>query len=236
MSAEPPCRTPHCVGHASGRAGHVAVGGFEGSGRLRVTSIEVGAHPRPEAGPGPEPGLKEPDLLVGVSGQVGDDGLLLVLLFSGGGTRAAAFGYGVLETLAATPVTGYGKTESLLAKIDLVHGVSGGSILATYLALHGTDTVPQFERQFLRQNLQSAVLRQLFSLANLPRLTAPEYGRGDLLAEELDRLLYHGATFAALDSGRKGPFAVISATDMSIGQRIEFTQEFFDALCLDLPH
>ena len=30
-----------------------------------------------------------------------DDGLLLVLLFSGGGTRAAAFGYGVLETLAA---------------------------------------------------------------------------------------------------------------------------------------
>lgn len=163
-----------------------------------------------------------------------DDGLLLVLLFSGGGTRAAAFGYGVLETLAATPVTGYGKTESLLAKIDLVHGVSGGSILATYLALHGTDTVPQFERQFLRQNLQSAVLRQLFSLANLPRLTAPEYGRGDLLAEELDRLLYHGATFAALDSGRKGPFAVISATDMSIGQRIEFTQEFFDALCLDL--
>ena len=153
-----------------------------------------------------------------------DDGLLLVLLFSGGGTRAAAFGYGVLETLAATPVTGYGKTESLLAKIDLVHGVSGGSILATYLALHGADTVPQFERQFLRQNLQSAVLRQLFSLANLPRLTAPEYGRGDLLAEELDRLLYHGATFAALDSGRKGPFAVISATDMSIGQRIEFTQ------------
>ena len=163
-----------------------------------------------------------------------DDDLFLVLLFSGGGTRAAAFGYGVLEVLAATPITGHGKTASLLEKTDLVHGVSGGSILATYLGLHGKNTVPRFEREFLQQNLQSTVLRQLLSLANLPRLTSSQYGRGDLLAEELDRLLYHGATFADLANRRQGPFAVISATDMSLGQRVEFTQEHFDALCLDL--
>ena len=163
-----------------------------------------------------------------------DDDLFLVLLFSGGGTRAAAFGYGVLEVLAATPITGHGKTASLLEKTDLVHGVSGGSILATYLGLHGKNTVPRFEREFLQQNLQSTVLRQLLSLANLPRLTSAQYGRGDLLAEELDRLLYHGATFADLAERRQGPFAVISATDMSLGQRVEFTQEHFDALCLDL--
>ena len=84
-----------------------------------------------------------------------DDDLFLVLLFSGGGTRAAAFGYGVLEVLAATPITGHGKTASLLEKTDLVHGVSGGSILATYLGLHGKNTVPRFEREFLQQNLQS---------------------------------------------------------------------------------
>ena len=163
-----------------------------------------------------------------------DDDLLFILLISGGGSRAAALGYGVLEELAATPITGHGKTASMLEKIDLVHGVSGGSVLASYLALHGKKTVPQFEREFLQQNLQSTVLRQLFSLANLPRLTSPQYGRGDLLAEELDRLLYHGATFADLAQRRQGPFALISATDMSIGQRIEFTQEHFDALCLDL--
>ena len=87
-----------------------------------------------------------------------DDDLFLVLLFSGGGTRAAAFGYGVLEVLAATPITGHGKTASLLEKTDLVHGVSGGSILATYLGLHGKNTVPRFEREFLQQNLQSTVL------------------------------------------------------------------------------
>ena len=139
-----------------------------------------------------------------------DDDLLLVLLISGGGSRAAAFGYGVLEVLAATPITGHGKTATMLEKTDLVHGVSGGSVLATYLALHGKETVPRFEREFLRQNLQSTVLRQLFSLANLPRLTSPQYGRGDLLAEELDRLLYHGATFADLATRRKGPFALIA--------------------------
>ena len=71
-----------------------------------------------------------------------DDDLFLVLLFSGGGTR------GVLEVLAATPITGHGKTASLLEKTDLVHGVSGGSILATYLGLHGKNTVPRFEREF----------------------------------------------------------------------------------------
>lgn len=93
-----------------------------------------------------------------------DDDLFLVLLFSGGGTRAAAFGYGVLEVLAATPITGHGKTASLLEKTDLVHGVSGGSILATYLGLHGKNTVPRFEREFLQQNLQSTVLRRFFPL------------------------------------------------------------------------
>ncbi len=33
---------------------------------------------------------------------------------------------------------------------------------------------------------------------------------------------------------RKGPFAVISATDMNIGQKLTFTQETFDGLCLNL--
>ena len=43
-----------------------------------------------------------------------DDDLLFILLLSGGGSRAAALGYGVLEELAATPITGHGKTASML--------------------------------------------------------------------------------------------------------------------------
>ena len=32
----------------------------------------------------------------------------------------------------------------------------------------------------------------------------------------------------------KGPFAIISATDMGIGERFNFTQEYFDPMCIDL--
>ncbi|MDU1346901.1 MAG: patatin-like phospholipase family protein, partial [Eikenella corrodens] len=151
-----------------------------------------------------------------------NDDVFVVLLFSGGGTRAAALGYGVLEELAKQPVYIEGREKPLLDSVDLVYGVSGGSVLATYYSLHGRDTIPAFEQQFLKQNFQKLVSRQVFSLANLPRLTSPEFGRGDLLQEQFEATLFGHATFGDLASRRKGPFAVVSATDMSIGRRFDF--------------
>lgn len=162
------------------------------------------------------------------------DNIFTVILFSGGGTRAAALGYGVLEELNQQPInTNQGKT-TLLESIDLVHGVSGGSVLAAYFSLHGKDTIPRFEQRFLKQNFQRLVLKQAFSIANLPRLTSDEFGRGDLLQEQFENQLFHQTTFGDLEKHRKGPFTVISATDMSLGNRIDFTQEYFDAMCLNL--
>jgi NTE family protein len=65
------------------------------------------------------------------------DELLLILAFSGGGTRAAAFAYGVLEELAATPVALGGSSRSLLDEVDLISAVSGGSFTAAYYGLYG---------------------------------------------------------------------------------------------------
>ena len=158
-----------------------------------------------------------------------DQELFMVVQFSGGGTRAAALGYGVLEELQRQP---YG-ASNLLREIDLTFGVSGGSILATYLGLHGATTLPKFEREFLKRNFQQQLLQQLFSTASWPRLLSPEYGRGDLLQEQLDTALFHGATFRDLWQGA-GPAVIISATDMSQGSRLDFTQDFFNVLCLDL--
>ena len=162
------------------------------------------------------------------------DSNLILLMFSGGGSRAAALGYGVLEQFKHTPVKSGRQEGNLLENIDLVYGVSGGSLLAAYFALQGADVIPKFENDFLKKNFQSEVINQILSFSNLPRLTSPQFGRGDLLQEQLNLALYRNATFADLAHKRKGPFAVISATDMNIGQKITFTQEFFDSLCLNL--
>ena len=56
---------------------------------------------------------------------------VVVLAFSGGGTRAAAFSYGVLEFLRNTEVVGpRGNKARLLDEVDVITGVSGGSFTA----------------------------------------------------------------------------------------------------------
>ena len=58
------------------------------------------------------------------------DSLLLVVNFSGGGSRAAAFAYGILDKLQQTRVEWQGRAVSLRDEIDILSGVSGGSITA----------------------------------------------------------------------------------------------------------
>ena len=162
------------------------------------------------------------------------DNTLVVMMFSGGGTRAAALGYGVLAAFNYYPLMLNGRRTTLTASSDLVFGVSGGSVLAAYYAMHGEQVIPRFEERFLKQNFQRLMFKQALSFSNMPRLASPEYGRGDLLQEQFENTLFGNMTFGDLNKYRKGPFAVISATDMASGQRIDFTQENFDQFCLDL--
>ena len=75
------------------------------------------------------------------------DDLLVVLAISGGGTRAAALGYGVLEELRRTEVTVNGVKRRLLDEVDVISAVSGGTLPATYYALRGEKTFEEFEAQ-----------------------------------------------------------------------------------------
>ena len=69
---------------------------------------------------------------------VGNDGDMLVMLtFSGGGTRAAAFSYGVLEALRDTEISIHGSKKRMLDEVDFISGVSGGSFTAAYYGLFG---------------------------------------------------------------------------------------------------
>jgi len=88
-------------------------------------------------------------------GAAEDLGLMVGVTLSGGGARAAAFGYGVLDALRQTKVQWNGQATTLLDEVDVVSGVSGGSILATYFAAFGPETFPRFERSFCARTSSS---------------------------------------------------------------------------------
>src|SRR5688572_15438898 len=56
------------------------------------------------------------------------------LSFSGGGSRASAFAFGVLRELGRTQVTSNGESTALIDQVDFVSSVSGGSVTAAYFA------------------------------------------------------------------------------------------------------
>ena len=94
------------------------------------------------------------------------DSLFVILTFSGGGTRAAAFSYGVMERLADETITVNGKSKRLLDEVDVISSVSGGSFTAAYYGLFGDALFKDFEEQFLYRNVQGALVRRILNLIN----------------------------------------------------------------------
>jgi NTE family protein len=160
--------------------------------------------------------------------------LLLMLAFSGGGTRAASLSYGVLEELARTPVGAQGKQHRLLDDVDIISSVSGGSFTAAYYALWGDRIFSDFESQFLKKHVQTGLLLRVVAPWNLVRLASPAFSRSDLAAEYYDHLLFKGATFGDLMARGGRPFLCVNATDIASGSRFEFTQDEFDLIRSDL--
>ena len=163
-----------------------------------------------------------------------DDSLLLHVSFSGGGLRAATLGLGVLDELRATPIHWDGKDERLFDQVDIVMGLSGGSLLVGSLAMAGEAGLTRFEDTMLHGTPQSDFARGLLTPASLWRLTSPNFGRSDAFERFLDERLFQGRRFGDLSRAPRKPFAVIYAADMVSGGRFEFVQEQFDFLCSDL--
>ena len=162
-----------------------------------------------------------------------DPSMLVAVTLSGGGARAAAFGYGVLSAMQEQRFHWNDKDTTLLNTVDVVSGVSGGSMVAAYFAANGIEGLHGFEHAFLRQNFQGSLLSLAMRPDNLMELTSPWMGRSHLLARQLDKL-YGGMTFGELEQRPRHPQLVISATDMSRGTAFEFTWDQFSLICSDL--
>ncbi len=162
------------------------------------------------------------------------DSLFVVLSFSGGGTRAAALSYGVLEELRNTKIIWKGKEKSLLDEVDIISSVSGGSFTSAYYGLYRDDIFNgKYEKTFLKHNVQGDLIGKLANPINWYKLAFPSFGRSDIANEYYQENYFGEKTFADLQRNGK-PFLMINGTDMTTGAQFPLIQDQFDLLCSDL--
>lgn len=160
------------------------------------------------------------------------DDLALILTFSGGGTRAAAFSYGVMQALRDVKIGKQGD-QRLLDEVDLISSVSGGSFTAAYYGLYGDRIFSRYEKDFLKRPVQSSLLKfWLLTPSNWMRLAPALYNRSDLAADYYAKTIFGRKTFA--DMRRDGPQIFINATDLGTGSAFSFTRDNFRWICSDL--
>jgi len=159
--------------------------------------------------------------------------LTIILTFSGGGTRAAALSYGVLDELRRTPVVINHKQRRLLDEVDLISSVSGGSFTSAYYGLFGDQIFKDFDHKFLKRPVQSDLIKlSLLSPKAWIRLLPGFFERSDLAAEYYNRLIFRKKNFG--DLRKDAPYIIINATDLSIAHGFAFTDYHFSWICSDL--
>lgn len=155
-----------------------------------------------------------------------DNSDLIVLSFSGGGSRAAALAASVLSEL---------DTLGLANKIGIISSTSGGSVTAGVYAATGNDGLARFRDVFLKANntgaLASAFVPGFFHGANRSQIFA------DYIDQKVLKAAFPQRPVTYSDLIRRwpaAPFVVMNATDASTGSTFELTQEYFSHLCSDI--
>ena len=161
---------------------------------------------------------------------------LVILTFSGGGTRAAGLSYGVLKQLDATAMP---DNRKLLDYVDVISSVSGGSFASMDYGMRGRQMLADFESKFLQVPVQNMLIKAaFFTPKNLIRLLFdPNFHRIDVAVQVYANVLFGDATFEKLLQVQKSedrPFIIANATELEIGSRFEWTQDQFDVICSDM--
>ncbi len=159
--------------------------------------------------------------------------IFLFLSFSGGGTRAAALSYGVLEELRDTVFTTRTGNTRLLDEIDIISSVSGGSFTAAYYGLYGDRIFEDYVEKFLTRDVQRSLMWRVLNPVNWIRSVSTGISRTEAAIEFYDTHIFNEATFADLYD-RGGPFIEINATDLGTGDRFAFTPQMLRLICTDL--
>ncbi len=161
------------------------------------------------------------------------DEFLITLAFSGGGTRAAAYSFGVLRGLERFQLPTAQGPQPLLDRIDFVSGVSGGSITAAYFGLKKRAALDDFRERFLLKNVESDALSTSLTPGNLVRGLSGGVNDATHLPRWLSENLFDGATFAAFRAHQR-PRVWINASDIYNRTPFVFGRTAFSVMCSDL--
>jgi NTE family protein len=163
------------------------------------------------------------------------DSLFIVAPFSGGGARASALSYGVLQELARTLIVWEGRQKWLVDELNIIHAVSGGSFPATYDALYNDRIFQDFEGRFLRKNWERELRSRIFrSPSNWFRLWSAYFGHAHIFAELLDVALFDGHISGDLLAKHRRSLINLHASDTASLSRFKFNQRQFDLICSEL--
>lgn len=159
-----------------------------------------------------------------------EDAVLVGLSFSGGGTRAAAFSYGVLSELERIPVRG--AAAPMIDRLDFISGVSGGSVTAAYYGLKKRAALQDFRERFLLRNAEESLTTKV-DLFTLGRAFGGGVNDAAGFTKWLDANLFEGATFGHFRAvGR--PRVWINASDIYSRTPFVFGATAFTAMCSDI--
>lgn len=166
------------------------------------------------------------------------DALFVCLTFSGGGLRAAALSYGVMQELAATLVR-VGDDASaprrLLDETDVISSVSGGSFTSAAFGTWGDAMFDgRYEQRVLRRDLEGGLIGHMLAPRNFFLLPFILLDTVDVAADYYDRRVFEEVRYRDLLERGSRPYLVINATNLALGRGFEFTQADFDVLGSDL--
>ena len=162
---------------------------------------------------------------------VAHDGVMIGLTFSGGGTRAASYAFGVAKEIEATRVSIANKNVSLFEYVDMLSGVSGGSVTAAYLGLKGRAGLDDFRERFLIRDAEESLNTEL-GLTTLGAALGGGVNDQTRLPRWLDEHLFEGATMADLERNRPA-HVHIYASDLYNRHPFIFSRATFEAICSD---
>src|ERR1700746_1054068 len=160
---------------------------------------------------------------------------VILMTFSGGGSRAAALAESVLREMSQTTYTSIDGPHVLTEDVKLISSVSGGSVTAAWFGLHRgpghwDGDLDGLRNDFLtRDNMATLELDAVNPITWFGLVTG-QITRVEAEEALFNARLYHDATLAALNQPGK-PYIVLNATDMAGGETFALVPRRFDDVC-----